>query len=192
MNQFWQEYFDTDRCRKGTGAVKWEMLGPKFGNENAIPLWVADMDFPTAPGVAEAIVQRAQHGLFGYNKAPANAKTAICDWMQRRHGTHVEPEWIFSSPGVVDSMFHTLLAMTEADDKVLIQGIADCVLDMGEYLVIIDYKTDVISDIGVLKQRYSAQVDLYSAALSRLFGKKAKSSVLYSFYLSKSIEIPAK
>lgn len=120
MNQFWQEYFDTDRTRKGTGAVKWDMLGPKFGNEDALPLWIADMDFPTAPGVVDAIVQRAQHGLFGYNKAPANAKTAICDWMQRRHNAHVEPDWIFSSPGVVDSMFHTLLALTEPSDKVLI------------------------------------------------------------------------
>lgn len=120
MNQFWQEYFDTDRNRMGTGAIKWEMLGPKFGNENAVPLWVADMDFPTAPAVTEALVNRAQHGLFGYNAAPANAKQAVCDWMQRRHNAHVDPDWVFSSPGVVDSMFHTLLALTEPTDKILI------------------------------------------------------------------------
>lgn len=120
MNQFWQEFFDTDRSRKGTGAVKWDMLGPKFGNEDAIPLWIADMDFPTAPAVTEALVQRARHGLFGYNKAPANAKQAVCDWMQRRHNVHVEPDWVFSSPGVVDSMFHTLLSLTQPDDHIFI------------------------------------------------------------------------
>lgn len=121
MNEFWQTFFDTDRARIGTGSSKWDNLGKLFGNADAIPMWVADMDFPTAPAVTEALVKRAQHGLFGYNVAPATAKQAVCDWMQRRHGAHIEPDWIFSSPGVVDSIFHTLCALTGPDDPVLIQ-----------------------------------------------------------------------
>ena len=121
MNEYWQTFFDTDRERIGTGSSKWDNLGKLFDNPDAIPMWVADMDFPTAPAVTEALVKRAQHGLFGYNVAPATAKQAVCDWMQRRHGAHIEPDWIFSSPGVVDSIFHTLCALTGPDDPVLIQ-----------------------------------------------------------------------
>ncbi len=121
MNEFWQTFFDTDRARIGTGSSKWDNLGKLFGNADAIPMWVADMDFPTVPAVTEALVKRAQHGLFGYNVAPATAKQAVCGWMQRRHGAHIEPDWIFSSPGVVDSIFHTLCALTAPDDPVLIQ-----------------------------------------------------------------------
>lgn len=121
MNEFWQTFFDTDRCRTGTGSSKWDARGKLFGNADAIPMWVADMDFPTVPAVTEALVKRAQHGLFGYNVAPATAKQAVCNWMQRRHGASIEPDWIFSSPGVVDSIFHTLCALTGPDDPVLIQ-----------------------------------------------------------------------
>ena len=121
MNEYWQTFFDTDRERIGTGSSKWDNLGKLFDNPDAIPMWVADMDFPTAPAVTEALVKRAQHGLFGYNVAPATAKQAVCDWMLRRHGAHIEPDWIFSSPGVVDSIFHTLCALTGPDDPVLIQ-----------------------------------------------------------------------
>lgn len=74
------------------------------------------------------------------------------------------------------------------DDKVLVQGIADCVLDMGDKIIIIDYKTDVIDRVEVLTERYYHQMKVYAAALGTQFGKPVDKCVLYSFHLSKSVE----
>ena len=121
MNDFYRRYLDADPHREGTNSLKWDARGRVFGRADVIPLWVADMDFPTVPAVHEAIVVRAKHPLYGYTIHGDDEKQAEIDWLARRFGVHVEPDWIFQSPGVVDSMIFVLRALGEPGDRVIIQ-----------------------------------------------------------------------
>ncbi len=121
MNAFFREYLDADINRRGTNCVKWDKLKNAFGREDLIPAWVADMDFRTVPQVQEALVKRAQHAVYGYTDTAEIDKKAECDWIQRRYGVKIDPEWILFSPGVVDSIFFCVRALTEPNDAVMIQ-----------------------------------------------------------------------
>ncbi|MGA2112795.1 MAG: MalY/PatB family protein [Anaerolineales bacterium] len=125
--------FDREIDREGTSSVKWEFVqegkrmvqrGPGdqcFGQNRILPLWVADMDFPSPEPVVRALVKRAQHGIYGYT-APTDAYFAsVVRWMRRRHNWEIRPEWVCVTPGVVpalDMLVHTFAAQGE---KVLIQ-----------------------------------------------------------------------
>lgn len=121
MNQFYREYLDQDICRVGTNCVKWDCLENSFGRADLVPAWVADMDFRTVPAVQEALAKRVEHAIYGYTENSAEEKAAEVGWLKRRHNTVVEPEWIMYSPGVVDSIFFCVRALTNEGDKVLIQ-----------------------------------------------------------------------
>ena len=121
MNQYYREYLDAEINRVGTNCVKWDGLKDVFGCGDLTPAWVADMDFRTAPAVQEAILRRAQHAVYGYAIQPAAEKEAEVAWLKRRHGVDVQADWILTSPGVVDSIFFCVRALTGEHDKVLIQ-----------------------------------------------------------------------
>ena len=121
MNDFYRQYLDAAPHREGTNSLKWDARERVFGRADVIPLWVADMDFPTVPAVHEAIVERAKHPLYGYTIHNADEKQAEIAWSERRFGVHLEPDWIFQSPGVVDSMIFVLRALGKPGDSVIIQ-----------------------------------------------------------------------
>ena len=121
MNEFYRSYLDADPHREGTNSLKWDARESVFGRADVIPLWVADMDFPTVPAVHQAIMERASHPLFGYTIHGPEEKQAEIAWAERRFGVHLEPEWIFQSPGVVDSMIFVLRALSRPGDSVIIQ-----------------------------------------------------------------------
>ena len=121
MKPFYREYLDQEVCRKGTNCEKWDRLDNAFGRGDLVAAWVADMDFRTVPAVQEALVKRAEHAIYGYTENSAEEKAAEVGWLKRRHGTEVKPEWILYSPGVVDSIFFCVRALTDEGDKVLIQ-----------------------------------------------------------------------
>jgi len=121
MNQFFREYFDEDISRFGTNCEKWDHLDRAFGRPDLVAAWVADMDFRTVPAVHEAIVERAQHAIYGYTSNAAAEKAAEIGWLKRRHGVDVDPEWILYSPGVIDSLFFCVRALTGEEDAILIQ-----------------------------------------------------------------------
>ena len=118
MNLYMQFHEPVNRVN--TECIKWDNR-ESFGNKDALPMWVADMDFKTADGIIDALVKRAQHGVFGYAQESARDKQAVVNWMKNRHNTHVEPEWILYSPGVVDSIYHVLNAKFEKGARVVIQ-----------------------------------------------------------------------
>ena len=74
--------FDTVVPRRGTNSYKWDSM-PR---EDILPMWVADMDFRTAPAVTDAIRKRAGHGIFGYTRVPDSYYEAVTNWFERRHG----------------------------------------------------------------------------------------------------------
>jgi len=107
--------------RVNTECIKWD-IRDKLGNKDALPMWVADMDFRTADGIVDAMVKRAQHGVFGYSITGEKDTGAVVNWLKKRHDCEIQPEWILFSPGVVDSIYHILNATCKEGDKVVIQA----------------------------------------------------------------------
>ena len=113
--------FDTHIDRAGTGALKVDALGPRWGRTDLLPLWVADMDFPTPDFILDALRDRLAHPILGYTAEPADYRPAIVDWMAGHHDWHIAPEWISFVPGVVKGIAFVLDAFTQPGDKILIQ-----------------------------------------------------------------------
>lgn len=109
--------FDSINHRRGTNCVKWDTAS----DPDVIPMWVADMDFKTAPCITEAIARRVEHGIFGYTIVPQSYYDAITRWFDERHGWHIATDWILYTSGVVPAISATIKALTEPGDKVLIQ-----------------------------------------------------------------------
>ena len=107
--------------RNGTSAIKLEGLMEHWGRTDLIPLWVADMDFATAPFVTEAIRQRLDNPVLGYTAKPDSYYQAIINWNKNRYGLEVEKGMITFVPGIVPGIGMALNAFTEPGDKVLIQ-----------------------------------------------------------------------
>lgn len=108
--------FDKINVRRGTNCVKWDVE-----KEGVIPMWVADMDFQTAPCITEAVQKRAAQGIFGYTRVPDAYYEAVCGWFARRHGWNISKDWIIYTTGVVPALSATIKALTKPGDKVLIQ-----------------------------------------------------------------------
>lgn len=111
--------FDFDEIvdRRNTGSEKWD-----GGNvEGVLPMWVADMDFRTAPCVIEALRSRVGHGVFGYEHVPDSYYDALVGWFNRRHGWLMKREWVIYTSGVVPAVSAIIKAMTSPGDKVLVQ-----------------------------------------------------------------------
>lgn len=121
MRQEMRAYLDTLIDRHGTHCEKWDMLGKYFGRDDLIAMWVADMDFRTVPQVRDALIERAGHAIYGYTDDGDREREAEMGWLARRHGLKVDAGWILYSPGVVDSIFFCLDALTGPEDAVLIQ-----------------------------------------------------------------------
>ncbi|MBD9238109.1 MAG: pyridoxal phosphate-dependent aminotransferase, partial [Alistipes onderdonkii] len=109
--------FDEIVPRRGTNAIKWDM----DTDPEVLPMWVADMDFRTAPAVAAALKRRVQHDIFGYATAPKAYYDAITGWFRRRHGWQIRPEWVLHTTGVIPALSAVIKALTQPGDKVLIQ-----------------------------------------------------------------------
>lgn len=113
--------FDEGAQREGTECEKWDSRKEVFGRADVIPLWVADMDFPSPAAVKEALVERAQQGVYGYTQSLPRNRQAVANWMKKRHGADVQTDWILSSPGVVDSLREALKIFTKPGDGVVVQ-----------------------------------------------------------------------
>lgn len=110
--------FDFDRliCRRNTNCYKWDVAD----NEDVIPMWVADMDFQTAPRVIDVLKERVGHGVFGYTKVPDEYYDAIVNWFDRRHSWKIEKDWILYTTGVVPAVSVAIKAMTEPGNGVIL------------------------------------------------------------------------
>lgn len=109
--------FDTIINRHHTGSAKWD--SPH--DESVLPMWVADMDFRTAPPIIDALQRRVAHGIFGYASVPDAYFQAVIDWFTRRHGFAMQREWILYTSGVVPALSAILKAVTQPGDGVIVQ-----------------------------------------------------------------------
>ena len=112
--------FDEIINRENTGALKIDAMQIRWGRKDLIPLWVADMDLPTAPFVTEAIRKRAAHPIFGYPQKLSSWRTAIQAWQKLRYNWEINTKWIGFVPGVVPGIAFAIQCLTEVGDKILI------------------------------------------------------------------------
>ena len=127
------DLFDSPADFDGTNSIKWgfhvdkgalqEWSGATFalGDDQVLPMWVADMDFRAADPIRRALEKRAASGVFGYAAKTHSYDDAIIGWMQRRHGWSVHADWIVPTLGVVPGIYLLIKRFTQAGDKILIQ-----------------------------------------------------------------------
>ncbi len=113
--------FDEIIDRHHTDAVKVEALGPRWGRTDLIPMWVADMDFRTAPFVIDAIHKRLENEVLGYTVTPESWYVAIKNWLKCRYDWNVKSEEILFSPGIVTGLALAIQCFTKPGDRVMVQ-----------------------------------------------------------------------
>lgn len=116
--------YEFDKLLKmdGTDSAKWESYRKRFETvDDLIPMWVADMDFPSPREVTEALVSRAKHPIYGYPALKEEFYESVCGWIKRRFHTSVEKNMIHTTPGVVTGLHIAIDAFTNPGDKVIIQ-----------------------------------------------------------------------
>lgn len=113
--------FDKITNRKNTFAIKYDLAEERNKPKDAISLWVADMDFPTAPCILKALKKAASHGIFGYSRPDERYYKAVKSWFLRRNNFEINKEWIVNTPGVVFAIATAIKAFTKEGDSVLIQ-----------------------------------------------------------------------
>lgn len=107
--------FDKVTPRRGTNSYKWD----SSPDDNVLPMWVADMDFQTAPCITEALKKRVEHGIFGYTRVPEEYYDAVISWVSRRHGWQIKREWFIYTSGVVPAISAVIKALAKPGDKIL-------------------------------------------------------------------------
>jgi cysteine-S-conjugate beta-lyase len=113
--------FDREIPRSGTASVKHDGRAAYFGTPDVLPLWVADMDFAAPEAVTRALTERAAHPVYGYTFYPDSLYDALISWLKQRHGWEVQRDWIVMAPGVVPSLFATVMAFTQQGEGVIVQ-----------------------------------------------------------------------
>lgn len=109
--------FDEVINRKNTASKKWDT-----GNNDLLPMWIADMDFKSPKVIIDDIKKRADHGVFGYTLLSQEFKDSIRIWLKKRHDWEIENDWITYSPGIVPAINMLIKALTEKHDKIIIQA----------------------------------------------------------------------
>lgn len=117
------ENYDFDRVvdRKNTKCLKYDFAVERGKSEDMLPLWVADMDFPTCPAVTDALKRTIEHGIFGYSEGKEDYFQAVHNWYRNHFGWEVKKEWLIKTPGVVFAIAAAVNGFTRPGDAVLLQ-----------------------------------------------------------------------
>ncbi len=107
--------FDKITSRRGTNSYKWDSAEDK----DVLPMWVADMDFQTAPCIIEALRKRVDHGIFGYTRVPEEYYEAVISWFRRRHQWNIQRDWFIYTSGVVPALSAVIKALANEGDNIL-------------------------------------------------------------------------
>ena len=115
--------FDFDKVvdRHGTKCLKYDFAKERGRSDDMLPLWVADMDFPTAPGIQKSLSDAVAHGIYGYSEGKDDYFQAAAGWYEKHFGWKVEKEWLIKTPGVVFALAMAVKAYTKEGDAVLLQ-----------------------------------------------------------------------
>lgn len=109
--------FDKIISRKNTNSVKWDLAK----DVEVLPMWVADMDFKTAPEILETISEKVSHGIFGYSDIPDNFYQSIIDWWKNNHDFYIEKEWLLPVTGMIVSLSAIVRTFVKPDENIMLQ-----------------------------------------------------------------------
>jgi len=160
--------------RTNTDCIKYDFACRYGKPAGVLPLWVADMDFPTPPEVREALTEQCRHGIFGYSETRRDYFTAIASWMSQSFGWQIHEEWLAKTPSVVYAIAAAIRALTEEGDAILIQQpvyhpFASTVLSNRRHLV--------VNELALDNGRYSMDIDDFKQKIVR---EKVKMFILCS------------
>lgn len=132
--------FDTIVDRKETNCLKYDFAAERGKPGDVLPLWVADMDFPTAPEILQRLQKTVSHGIFGYSEGKEDYFKAVADWYEKHFGWEVKRNWLIKTPGVVFAIAAAIRAFTKEGDAVLLQQpvyypFSEAIRDNGRILV---------------------------------------------------------
>lgn len=113
--------FDKVLDRRQTNSLKYDSAKRRGMPENVLPLWVADMDFKISSYIQEAIMEQAEHGIYGYSETQEEYSEIVRSWMKRRYDWEVENQWLIKTPGIVFALAMAVKAFTREGDAVMIQ-----------------------------------------------------------------------
>ncbi len=153
-----EKNLDFDRVvnRKGSNCLKYDFAVERGMPEDILPLWVADMDFPTSSYIQDAIIKAAEHGIFGYSDSDEAYFNALKKWMKNRHDWEISSDWVVKTPGVVTALALCVQAYTDEGDAVLLQQPVYYPFSG----VILDNKRRLVSSDLVLGQDNRYHIDL--------------------------------
>lgn len=134
--------------RKGTNSRKWDWLDVKFGQDDLLSLWVADMEFKTPEPVVEALIKRVEHGVYGYSYVPESYYDAFINWQKKHHNYDMKNEWVRFAPGIIPALYWFVSMYTKVKDAVIVMTpvyypFLNAVLDTNRTLVTCDLKDDM-------------------------------------------------
>ncbi len=116
------KYDFNQQCnRKKTDCLKWDLMESIFGSEDLIPMWVADMDFPVAQPIIDALKKRVEHPFYGYTQPGSSVISSVVERMKRKFNWDINPEWIVFTPGVVPALHVAVRSLTHPGDEVILQ-----------------------------------------------------------------------
>ena len=107
--------FDLEVNRRGTDSMKWDVA------DNELPMWVADMDFQTAPEIRLALAKRVEEGVFGYTDVSDDWYEAYINWWKNRHGLEISKDWLMFCTGVIPAISSIVRKLTTPNEKVIVQ-----------------------------------------------------------------------
>ncbi len=113
--------FDTVVSRVGFNSRKYDMCEKKFGTNDILPMWIADMDLQTAQPIIDELAKRVQHGIFGYTERPDSYFKAIADWQKKRNNWEVSTDLMSYTPNVVSALSVVVQTHSKVGDTVMIQ-----------------------------------------------------------------------
>ena len=113
--------FDEIIDRRNTDCLKYDFAAERGKPEDVLPLWVADMDFRTAPGIIERAAADAKFGIYGYTEGRDDYFQTVAAWYRNYFDWQVEKDWLVKTPGVVFAIANAVRALTDKGDAVMIQ-----------------------------------------------------------------------
>lgn len=113
--------FESFPERKNTRSAKWDMVETLFGSKEVQPMWVADMDLTIADSIKQKLIERVEHGIFGYTLTDDTLHGHVKQWIYDQHQWEINKDWIVYSPGVIPTLHMAVLTQTKPGDKIVIQ-----------------------------------------------------------------------
>lgn len=113
--------FNTIMDRSDNYSAKHDEAAKKFGREDIIPLWIADMDLKTAKPIIDAMIDRANQGMFGYTSRPERYFELVKEWQKKKNNWDVDVNYMSHSTGVMPMMCHFMREFLGKGEKVIVQ-----------------------------------------------------------------------